>query len=276
MAELPNNPSQKAPLSKREENLRCAKALEAGGVSFVFRDLLNGPRFCEVTPGSSMPMASLYDSCFPADALGTVVNRWPRHTTLTNKDGSLAALVAYYRAGRLNPWAFIPYMLPRASNAQSPALLSHASRMRNLWALSAASLHCASPPNLHLPLHTSLSFHVPNFRLVAAKTDDGERLRLESSPAWRDFLRAHAEGAADARVPADIQSGANLWLLKPTNGSGGRGIEISSEVARFEKALLGGGAATHAFLLQKYIETPLLYQGRKCVTLRYLTSPCLA
>ena len=57
------------------------------------------------------PTASIYSDQYPAttdDGRPQVVNRWPRHASLTSKDGSLRSLVAYYRAQALSPWHFVP------------------------------------------------------------------------------------------------------------------------------------------------------------------------
>ena len=93
-------------MSKIDENMLLSKALTKGDIGFVFRDLLSGPVWAEGPPaaaGQKLPMASLYYAEYPAataDGRPQVVNRWPRIDSLTSKDGSLRALVAYYRAQR--------------------------------------------------------------------------------------------------------------------------------------------------------------------------------
>ena len=54
----------------------------------------------------------------------------------------------------------------------------------------------------------------------------------------------------------------NIWLVKPTNLNQGRGIEIFSEL---DKIMAFVNSKTHgtAFVVQKYIERPLLYKRRK-------------
>ena len=58
-----------------------------------------------------------------------------------------------------------------------------------------------------------LSFSVPNLKLLRAEAS--------SSPAWRAVQQAHTLVArgSDPRVDSD-QSQHNLWIIKPTNGSG--------------------------------------------------------
>ena len=86
-----------------------------------------------------------------------------------------------------------------------------------------------------------LSFGLPNFQL--------SRSDRAHSPQWLSFVEAHGLVArgADARVAAE-QSGANLWLLKPTNGSGGEGIAISSQLEELEKAMGSAKASTQGFV----------------------------
>lgn len=86
-----------------------------------------------------------------------------------------------------------------------------------------------------------LSFGLPNFQL--SRSDPAH------NPQWLSFVKAHGLVArgADARVTAE-QSGANLWLLKPTNGSGGEGIAISCQLEELEKAMASAKASTQGFV----------------------------
>ena len=104
-----------------------------------------------------------------------------------------------------------------------------------------------------------LSFYVPNLKLL--------KVEPANCHAWRAVRAAHAlvGSGADPRVPAEQRATnlTNLWLLKPTNGSGGEGIAIDSDISELERALVRASSSTHGFIAQKYLETPLLYQGRK-------------
>lgn len=54
----------------------------------------------------------------------------------------------------------------------------------------------------------------------------------------------------------------NLWLLKPANMNQGRGIEIIRNLREL-KASMGAKPAHSQWVLQKYIERPMLYKERK-------------
>ena len=109
--------------------------------------------------------------------------------------------------------------------------------------------------------HHPLSFKLPQGATVG-------------SAEWDRFARAFdAVGRGeDTRVPSK-QCTHNLWLLKPTGGWSGKGIGIASSVAEllahYERCVAGGSAsigspiASSAWVVQKYLEAPLLYKKRK-------------
>ena len=79
-----------------------------------------------------------------------------------------------------------------------------------------------------------------------------------SNPAWRAVVHAHGlvGKGADPRVDAE-QSAHNMWLLKPTNGSGGEGIHIASELSELERALQSAKSSTNPGTIQWSL-SPLL------------------
>lgn len=61
----------------------------------------------------------------------------------------------------------------------------------------------------------------------------------------------------------------NLWIIKPGEDSNrGRGVEVLDKVCKIKEiirssAFATNGNQTKSFVIQKYIESPLLYKGRK-------------
>lgn len=139
--------------------------------------------------------------------------------------------------------------------------------------------HCLAPLPLHV--HPSRSPLVcPRHRLSFVLPDGA----TDGSPQWEAFRHvfdAVAEGC-EPRVPAE-QSRRNLWLLKPGNGSCARGICVGDSVEvlqqHYQRSTQGSGQSLQTaddaaqaaaisrprehWVVQKYVEAPMLYRGRK-------------
>lgn len=62
--------------------------------------------------------------------------------------------------------------------------------------------------------------------------------------------------------------GKNLWILKPNNFNRGRGVHVINSIEQVKKLILEFAVNDHPikleqFVLQKYIEKPLLVNKRK-------------
>ena len=55
---------------------------------------------------------------------------------------------------------------------------------------------------------------------------------------------------------------ANIWIVKPTNNNRGNGIRVFNTFAAIDEHLRKKSLGTQ-IVVQKYIERPLLYKGRK-------------
>lgn len=96
----------------------------------------------------------------------------------------------------------------------------------------------------------------PTTFIVQAKFDDDKMQELVAR--YKQLAKANAP---KERMPLK-HCKQNLWLVKPTNLNQGRGIEIFSDLDKMLSFINSKSAGSH-FVVQKYIERPLLYKRRK-------------
>lgn len=118
--------------------------------------------------------------------------------------------------------------------------------------------------------------HIPNNEIITAKTRLVETLRAHESATGEQHPWAPTSFVSERpseRLAALAEAKANpeaIWILKPSRGLGGKGIEFVRGCAALRERLFPASEADCAglyplegWVVQRYIERPLLLQGRK-------------
>ena len=205
-----------------------------------------------------------------------LVNHFPDSTPLTTKDGLLRTMIALYaERGAVAVKAM-------GSNAFIGAAAAERARI-------AGQLYALMPPTIVLPANNqrTLSANWRHFERWFARLEKRKRRREAAAGG----LEAEAAGGSPSPLNMDsvFQSfprahmERNLWIVKPTRRNCGRGIEVFGslrEIKRFVSRDAGGlssggkrlvshtastvgSGSSDSYIIQKYIERPLLYQNRK-------------
>lgn len=93
--------------------------------------------------------------------------------------------------------------------------------------------------------------------LISANGDFGSETLKEVKKIFKKLEKKYF---SDMTLPAK-QLEKNMWILKPENENQGRGIEIISSYKQLVSTLMQKKG--DSYIIQKYIEKPMLYQGRK-------------
>jgi hypothetical protein len=97
---------------------------------------------------------------------------------------------------------------------------------------------------------------IPTTFVVRSKVPDDKLAELQIR-----FRQLKAGNFSKERVPAK-HCQKNMWLVKPTNANQGRGIEVFTDMDRMVAAIDSRPPGC-SLVVQKYVERPLLYRGRK-------------
>lgn len=118
--------------------------------------------------------------------------------------------------------------------------------------------------------------HIPNNDVITAKTKLVATLRAHQAATGESFSWAPSSYVSERpseRLAALAEAQANpdgIWILKPSRGLGGKGIEFVRGSAALRERLFPSNEADvsglyplEGWVVQRYIERPLLLQGRK-------------
>eukprot|EP00933_Yihiella_yeosuensis_P034171 TRINITY_DN27694_c0_g1_i1.p1 TRINITY_DN27694_c0_g1~~TRINITY_DN27694_c0_g1_i1.p1 ORF type:complete len:674 (-),score=137.73 TRINITY_DN27694_c0_g1_i1:79-2100(-) len=115
--------------------------------------------------------------------------------------------------------------------------------------------------------------HIPNNDVITAKAKMVETLREHEASTGEKFIwspNSYLSERASDRLAALAEAEASpdsIWILKPSRGLGGKGIELIQGCAALRERLFPQEqqfrSPMEGWVIQRYVDKPLLLQGRK-------------
>jgi len=101
-------------------------------------------------------------------------------------------------------------------------------------------------------------------RVVKQKMQDKKRKELGMDDGYYSEEEAEEEDWQDEQELYGVHVPRNVWIMKPgENSNQGNGIVVVSKMSQILKEIQSSAKKNHTHIIQKYIERPLLIQGRK-------------
>ena len=97
----------------------------------------------------------------------------------------------------------------------------------------------------------------PTTFIISTASDDNEVSLLTNR--FKEIARG---GSHKERVPMK-HCEQNMWLVKPASLNQGRGIELFRNMREIHEFVFHKNPGTKSFVVQKYVEHPFLFNGRK-------------
>jgi len=173
-----------------------------------------------------------------------------------------------FYVGEGNNWKAVAQVLEARGWRRLPFEWSSTSRFDLKW------VECRGQIDYGRHLDGQFVNHIPNNDIITAKARLVETLRAHEAVTgekfrWHpsSFLSERKSDCLAALAEAEASTDG-IWILKPSRGLGGKGIEILRGVAALRQRLFPEGnsrgpSPTEGWVVQQYVDRPLLLQGRK-------------
>jgi len=175
-----------------------------------------------------------------------------------------------FYVGEGNNWKAVAQMLEARGWQRLPFEWASTHRFDLKW------VECRGQHDYLRHIPGQLVNHLPNNDVITAKTRLVETLRAHEAStgerfAWApsSYLSEKASDRLAAWAEAEAASDS-MWILKPSRGLGGKGIELVHGSAALRERLFPPHAEgriancpMEGWVVQRYVDRPLLLQGRK-------------
>jgi hypothetical protein len=206
--------------------------------NFCWRSTLGLNTFSET--GRMLTMHSIPKSAnvvVPSNSDKQVVNHFPYIKDLTTKTGLLKSLTSFCTANNLNVFDVTPLTYLVVANV---GVGVHGEKSESSY------------PNSGTPSSLSNTSFPP---VANSKDSVGAGWN-----AFKDRFTQYGTLQFEGSPMPEVHCHHNMWIIKPSGLNCGRGIQVFQEISAIKKFMQ---SVDGEYVVQKYIERPLLLWGRK-------------
>lgn len=87
-----------------------------------------------------------------------------------------------------------------------------------------------------------------------------EKASIQNDPLYKEKVRVLLQRTKDQSPQIEMNGFRNIWIIKPSGLSRGRGIKCADDLDEILNQVKSGA---NQFIIQKYIENPLIINKRK-------------
>ena len=225
---------------KKRSNWQFLQEINDPGVQFIWKQTNAGINFNVFTNQTSSSLR--------------IINHFEFHHEITQKDRLLANFARYCQGTKLNVFDFLPPSFEVKIDSKN--ISGSIEGIEVLFNLITNSKKNDGTIDLETELH--------NLREVQSQRAKQARSKLSLLFQSTTEIK---------EIPAAFNRGKNLWIIKPNDCNRGIGIELITKAAEFPKIvqsidqkvkqMKNLASPPRKLLMQKYIENPLLIEGRK-------------